>query len=119
MRRPAAGLTGRILPSRPIRSGKCGISALASSSARLAATVVRFERKRRPEALGAQPLTFALGLVAVAGIQLLFMGTGYTLLPCRALGGLFGDAMIAIGPLMLAYLIVAALTNLLALSPEA
>ena len=28
MRRPAAGLTGRTLPSRPIRSGNCGISAL-------------------------------------------------------------------------------------------
>jgi len=91
----------------------------ALSRIRLAATLVRFERKRRPETLGAQPLAFALGLVAVAGIQLLFMGTGYTLLPCRALGALFGDAMIAIGPLMLAYLIVAALTNLLALGPEA
>jgi hypothetical protein len=91
----------------------------ALSRIRLAATVVRFERKRRPETLGAQPLAFALGLVSVAGIQLLFMGTGYTLLPCRALGSLFGDAMIAIGPPMLAYLIVAALTNLLTLGPEA
>jgi len=90
----------------------------AISRLRLGATLVRFERKRRPEALGAQPLAFALGLVAVAGIQLLYMGTAYTLLPCRALGGLFGDAMIGIGPLMLAYLIVAALTNLLALGPE-
>jgi len=90
----------------------------AISRLRLGASLVRFERKRRPEALGAQPLAFALGLVAVAGIQLLYMGTAYTLLPCRALGGLFGDAMIGIGPLMLAYLIVAALTNLLALGPE-
>jgi hypothetical protein len=89
------------------------------SRIRLAATVVRFERKRRPEALGAQPLAFVLGLVAVAGVQLLYMGTGYTLLPCRALDGLFGDAMIGLGPPMLAYLIVAALTNLLALGPEA
>ena len=64
------------------------------------------------------PLAFALGLVAVAGIQLLYMGTGFTLLPCRALAGLFGEAMIGIGPLMLAYLIVAALTNSLALGPE-
>jgi hypothetical protein len=91
----------------------------ALSRLRLGATIVRFERKRRPEALGAQPLAFALGLVAVAGIQLLYMGTAYTLLPCRALGGLFGEAMVSIGPLMLAYLILAALTNLLALSPEA
>ena len=90
----------------------------ALSRLRLSATIVRFERKRRPEALGAQPLAFALGLVAVAGIQLLYMGTAYSLLQCRALGGLFGDAMIGIGPLMLAYLIGAALTNLLALGPE-
>src|SRR5207248_10057020 len=110
-------------------SGRLFVSALAwtlalillgstMSRIRLAATVVRFERKRRPEALGAQPLAFALGLVAVAGIQLLYMGTGFSLLQCRALGGLFGDAMIGIGPLMLAYLIGAALTNLLALGPE-
>lgn len=91
----------------------------ALSRVRLAATIVRFERKRRPEALGAQPLAFALGLVAVAGFQLLYMGTAYRLLPCRALGGLFGDALVGIGPLMLAYLIVAALTNLLALGSEA
>ncbi|HEX3430514.1 MAG TPA: hypothetical protein VHT03_06470 [Rhizomicrobium sp.] len=90
----------------------------ALSRLKLGATLVRFERKRRPEALGAQPLAFALGLVAVAGIQLLYMGTAYTLLPCRALAGLFGGAMLGIGPLMLAYLIVAALTNLLALGPE-
>ena len=90
----------------------------ALSRIRLAATIVRFERKRRPEALGAQPLAFALGLVAVAGIQLVYMGTAYTLLPCHAIGGLFGAAMVGIDPLMLAYLIVAALTNLLALGPE-
>jgi MFS family permease len=90
----------------------------AVSRLRLGATIVRFERKRRPEALGAQPLAFALGLVAVAGFQLLYMGTAYLLLPCRALGGLFGSAMVGIGPLMLAYLISAALTNLLALGPE-
>ncbi|HLY04176.1 MAG TPA: hypothetical protein VKR31_00355 [Rhizomicrobium sp.] len=90
----------------------------ALSRLRLGATIVRFERKRRPEALGAQPLAFALGLVAVAGFQLLYMGTAYVLLPCRALGGLFGDSIIAIGPLMLAYLIIAALTNLLALGPD-
>lgn len=90
----------------------------ALSRVRLGASIVRFERKRRPEALGAQPLALALGLVAVAGIQLLYVGTAYTLLPCSALGGLFGAAMVGIGPLMLAYLIDGALTNLLALGPE-
>ena len=90
----------------------------ALSRVRLGATIVRFERKRRPEALGALPLAIALFLVAIAGFQFLYMGTAYGLLPCRALGGLFGDAMIAIGPLMLAYLILAVFTNLLALGRD-
>ncbi|HEY3776904.1 MAG TPA: hypothetical protein VGL35_02480 [Rhizomicrobium sp.] len=91
----------------------------AISRIRLAAGILRLERKRRPEALGAQPLAFAVGLAAVIGIQLLYIGTVYTLLPCRVLGGLLGDAVIGLGPLMLGYVIMAALTNLLALGPEA
>ena len=91
----------------------------ALSTIRLRASLVRFERKKRPEVLGAQALAFALGLVAVAGIQFLYVGTAYALLPCHVLGGLFGAAVIGIGPLMLAYLIFAALTTLLALGPEA
>jgi len=91
----------------------------ALSRIRLAAGIVRLERKRRPEALGAQPLAFALGLVAVVGIQFLYVGSGYALLPCRAIGGLWGETVIGLGPLMLGYLVMAALTNLLALGPEA
>jgi len=93
--------------------------ASALSRIRLAAAIVRLERKRRPEALGAQPLAFAVGVAAVIGIQLLYIGTGYTLLPCRALGGLWGDVVIGLGPLMLCYVVVAALANLLALGTEA
>ncbi len=93
--------------------------ASALSRIRLAAGIVRFQRKRRPEALGAQPLAFALGVAAVVGIQLLYVGTGYALLPCGALRGLWGDTVIALGPLALGYLVTAALTNLLALGPEA
>jgi len=90
----------------------------ALSRLRLAATLVRFERKRRPEALGAVPLAAALFVVTLSGFQLLYMGTAYTLLPCHALAGLFGGAMVGIGPLMLGYIIIAALANLLALGPE-
>jgi hypothetical protein len=90
----------------------------ALSRIRLAAGIARLERKKRPEILGAQPLAFALGLIAVAGIQLLYVGTGYTFLTCAALGGVWGQTLIGIGPLALAYLITAALTNLLALSPD-
>jgi hypothetical protein len=91
----------------------------ALSRIRLAAGIVRLERKQRPEALGAQPLALVLGIAAVIGFQLLYMGSGYGLLPCGALGGLWGDAVIGLGPLMLSYLVVAALTNLLALGPSA
>jgi hypothetical protein len=91
----------------------------ALSRLRLAAALVRLERKKRPEALGAVPLTFALGLVSVIGIQLLFVGSGYALVPCDVLSDITGSVLIGVGPLALAYLIVAALTNLLALNPEA
>jgi len=90
----------------------------ALSRIRLAAGIVRLERRRRPEALGAQPLAFALGLVAVVGIQILYVGTGYALLPCRLLAGIWGEVEIGLGPLALAYVLTAALTNLLALGPE-
>ncbi|MGH6889008.1 MAG: hypothetical protein ACREHF_07405 [Rhizomicrobium sp.] len=91
----------------------------ALSRLRLAAGVLRLERKRRPEALGAQPLAFAVGIVAVIGIQLFYVGTAWSLIPCRLAGGLLGDAVIGLAPLMLGYLIMAALVNLLALGPEA
>jgi hypothetical protein len=89
------------------------------SRVRLAAAIVRFERRTRIEALGPQSLALALGIAAVIGIQALFVGSVYVLLPCRIDAGLFGDVLIGVGPLMLAYLIVAAVTNLLALGPEA
>jgi hypothetical protein len=91
----------------------------ALSRIQLAAGILRLERKQRPEALGAQPLALALGIAAVVGIQLLYMGSAYGLLPCEALGGLGGDTVIGLTPLMLGYLVVAALTNLLALGPSA
>lgn len=91
----------------------------ALSRIRLAAGLVRLERKGRPEILGAAALVFVLGLGAVISIQLLFIGTAYAIVPCRMLGGIPGSVLIGIGPLMLAFLIKAALTDLLALGPEA
>jgi hypothetical protein len=89
------------------------------SRIRLAAGIVRLERKQHPEALGPTGLALVLGLAAVVGIQLLYIGSLYPLLPCTAVQGITGDMLIGIAPLMLAYLIFAALTNLLALGPEA
>lgn len=91
----------------------------ALSRLRLAAGILRLERKRRPEALGAQPLAFAVGIAAVIGIQLFYVGTAYSLIPCRLFSGLLGGVVVGLAPLMLGYLVMAALTNLLALGPEA
>jgi hypothetical protein len=79
---------------------------------------LHFERKGRPEILGASALVFFLGMAAVVAIQLLFMGTAYGFIPCRFLAGIPGSVLIGLGPLMLAYLVKAALTDLLALGPE-
>jgi len=54
----------------------------------------------------------------VAGIQLMFMGSLFRLLSCASLGGILGGVLIGLAPLMLGYLIFAAITNLLAISPE-
>ena len=90
----------------------------ALSRIRMEAALVRLERKGRPEILGATGLVFALGMAAVVVIQLLFMGTAYQLIPCWIFAGIPGSVLIGLGPLALAYLIKAALTDLLALGPE-
>lgn len=89
------------------------------SRIRLMAGLVRLERKDRPEALGPGGLALTLGVVAVIGIQLLYVGSLYPLLPCHAVQGILGDILVGPAPLMLSYLIVAALTNLVAMGPEA
>jgi hypothetical protein len=91
----------------------------AISRLRMAAALVRLERKRRIEPLGPQGIAFVLGIAGVAGIQLLFMGALYRWLSCSLLSGITGALLIGLAPLMLAYLIFAALTNLLATHPEA
>ncbi|MDE3115018.1 MAG: hypothetical protein KGL26_05390 [Pseudomonadota bacterium] len=91
----------------------------ALSHVRLAAGLVRLERKVRSEALGPTGLAAVLGFAAVIGVQFLYVGSLFSLLPCSVLRGIPGDLLIGIAPLMLAYLIVAALINLLALGPEA
>jgi len=92
--------------------------ASAVSRLKLSAGLIRLERATRPEALGAVPLALVLGVAAVIGIQLLFMGSAYQFIPCTEYAELPGTILVGLGPLMLAYLIVAACANLLATSPE-
>jgi hypothetical protein len=93
---------------------------LASSASRLRLTagLIRLERARKPEPLGAQAAAFMLGAIAIVGLQLLFVGSIFIYVPCGAYAELGGAVLIGLGPLMLAYAIVAALANLLAMSPE-
>jgi hypothetical protein len=91
----------------------------ALSRVRLAAGIARLERRERPSTLGPASLTLLLGICAVVGIQFLLLGTVFTIIPCDMLVDLPGELLIGLGPLMLAYLIVAAVTDLLSLGAEA
>ena len=92
--------------------------ASAASRLRLAAGIIRLERGDRPQLLGPTVRAFLLGMVAVVGIQFLFVGSAYPWLHCSAFADITGALLIGLAPLMLAYLIVAALASLLAGSPE-
>lgn len=91
----------------------------ALSRLRLAAALVRLERKQHPDPLGPTGVALAVGVAAVIGIQFLFMGSLFLFLPCPALSGILGDVLIGISPMMLAYLVAAALINLVAAHAEA
>ena len=92
--------------------------ASAVSRLRLSAGLIRLERVQRPEAMGAYLLALLQGALAVVGIQLLFVGSAYPNLPCSAFTELDGALLLGLAPLFLAYLIVAALANLLATGTE-
>jgi len=92
--------------------------ASAISRIRLAAGLLRLERTTRSEVLGAPIHAAVLGIAAIAGIQLFFIGNAYPWFGCQILAGLPGTVIIGLVPLLLAYLIVAALTAAVALSPE-
>lgn len=89
------------------------------SRLRLAAGIIRLERKRRPDPLTPAGSALLTGLVAVALIQLFYVGSLYSLLPCALWQGIGGELLIGQAPLVLAYALVAALTNLIAMGAEA
>jgi hypothetical protein len=93
-----------------------GIVFLASSVSRLrqAADQVRLDRTLHPQSLSLTALAAVLGGFAIIGIQCLFVGSVLTALPCSAFAGIPGALLIGLGPLLLAYLIYAALAVLLA-----
>ena len=86
------------------------------SRLKLQAGLIRLEGRA---VLGPTVRAFLFGLAAVAGIQFLVMGSAYPWLDCSAFTDITGSLLIGLAPLMLSYLIVAALASLLASSPEA
>lgn len=92
--------------------------ASAASRLKLQAGLIRLEAGDRPQALGPTLRAFLFGIVAVVGIQFLFVGSAYPWLNCSAFADVTGALLIGLAPLMLSYLIVAALASLLASSPE-
>jgi hypothetical protein len=92
--------------------------ASAASRLKLQAGLIRLEASDRPQILGPTLRAFLFGIVAVVGIQFLFVGSAYPWLHCSAFGDVTGALLIGLAPLMLAYLIVAALASLLASAPK-
>ena len=92
--------------------------ASATSRLKLQAGLIRLEAGDRPQLLGPTLRAFLFGIVAVVGIQFLFVGSAYPWLHCSAFANVTGALLIGLAPLMLAYLIVAALASLMASAPE-
>ena len=92
--------------------------ASAASRLKLQAGLIRLEAGDRPQTLGPTLRAFLFGIVAVVGIQFLFVGSAYPWLNCSAFADVTGALLIGLAPLMLAYLIVAALASLMASAPE-
>jgi hypothetical protein len=90
----------------------------ALSRLRLAAGLLRLERAERPEVLGPIVHAAVLGVATLISFQFLFMGSVFSWLGCNTLNSLPGMVLIGLAPLMLSYLIVAALTALMAVGPE-
>jgi len=93
---------------------------LCSSLSRLKheARILRRERVLRPDALGPNAVAVMLGIAAVIGVQLLFVGSASAFLPCSAYADLSGALLIGLAPLLLAYVIPAALVAALATGRE-
>jgi hypothetical protein len=93
---------------------------LCSSLSRLKheARILRIERAMRPDALGPRAVAIMLGIAAVVGLQLLFVGSAFAFLPCSTYPDLSGALLIGLAPLLLAYVILAALATALATGRE-
>ncbi|HUO89082.1 MAG TPA: hypothetical protein VMU08_07900 [Rhizomicrobium sp.] len=93
---------------------------VASAVSRIAITagLLRIERAFRPSSFGPTLLAGLYGAVAIICFQLLFVGSAYPWLGCAAFTDITGAVLIGLAPLMLGYLVFAALATLRASGPE-
>jgi hypothetical protein len=91
--------------------------ASAASRLKLTAGLIRLEHDHRPDALGPTLRAFLLGIAAVVGIQFLVVGSAYPWVPCSGFAHITGQVLLGLAPLMLSYLIVAAMASLVASAP--
>jgi hypothetical protein len=92
--------------------------ASALSRLKLLAGLIRLEMAGRPHIIGPALRALLLGMVAVVGIQFLYLGSAFPLLGCSAFANITGALLTGLAPLMLAYVIVAAMASLWASAPE-
>ena len=90
----------------------------ALSRLKLQAGLIRLEMAGKPEIIGPALRALIFGIVAMAGIQFLYLGSAFPLLGCSAYADITGALLTGLAPLMLAYLIVAAMASLLASASE-
>jgi hypothetical protein len=88
------------------------------SRIRLASGLLRLERNRRAPSLSAGLAALFLGVIAIVGVQMLLIGTAYQFIPCTAYTTISGEVLIGLGPLLLSYVIINALTALMATGTE-
>lgn len=93
-------------------------AASAISRLKQTANAMRVDRMLHPQSLTPTGLAAVLGILAVVGIQYLFVGASLAALPCSAFFGLSGTLLIGFAPLVFAYVVYAALAALLASGGE-
>jgi hypothetical protein len=92
--------------------------ASALSRVRLASGIIRIERMARAPTIGPTTTAVIFGVVAIVAFQLLFVGSAYPWLACSAFTDITGELLIGLAPLMLSYMIFAALATLRASGPD-
>jgi hypothetical protein len=72
----------------------------------------------RAPTIGPTTTAVIFGLVAIVSFQLLYVGSAYPWLNCSAFTDITGAVLIGLAPLMLSYMIFAALATLRASGPD-